>query len=637
MTVFAEAYSVVDNVTGLVSSRIADAVSFSQQLTLQAVATLGALANQNFDVGSGVPSTPLLDTTLELTLDLPNIKPTSFGNIQAGDYTYPTLATIPELSTVYIPEFAASICSLSIPAPPAFTNPGAPPTRPELDDVILPDAPVVTLPTLPVLEELSIPDFVFPTLPTFDALAPEFEGSALPTLLQWNEPTYAVVILDEVAEKIRQLWAGGLGIPAAVEAAMYERAASREEMVVARAVDEVVEEFSARGFTMPSGVQAAREDAVRQDGLIKKLGLNREITIKLAEWQIENVRFGVTNAIAAENVFVNIFQNATARLFEAAKFQVESQITIYNAQVALFNARQNAFEVNAKVFDIRVRAALAELDIFKAQVEAEIARGQLNEQRVRVYQAQIQAVQVAVDVYKAQMEGAQVQSDVLRNRIEAYKADVQAYAERINADRVRFEAYRAQVDAEAAKAGIIDSEARAYAALIQGKAAQIDLEAKRADVLIATNQQKIASFTAVLEADRNRIQAQLGTIQAGAQAYAADTQRFAAVAQAEGTKAQFQLAAKETELRTNIALFQTTSDVALKQSGILLQKAGLISNALQSAGQIGATLAAGATAGVHVGATLSGGGSVTASGSGSSSISASTSESINKNYNYEGT
>lgn len=635
--VFEEAYNSVENVDQIVSSRINDASATSQALQSTALSTIAALQGVNFNFSAGSPpSPPNIDPNIDVSINLPPITPTSFGTITSMMPSRPGLDGVPSVSPLNIPDFQSSIGSLNIPEPPPWTAPGTAPVRPSTGDVVLPDSPLLVMPQMPALVEINVPSFGGLTLPTFSASAPEFEATALPGILQWSEPTYHPEILDEVLGVIRTLWAGGSGIPAAVEQAMWARAAEREDLTAERELDSVSEEFSMRGFTMPPGMQAARTDQMRQDLALKKLSLNRELTIKFAEWQIENIRFGVQQAIAAENVYVNLFLNQAQRMFEAARFQIESQLNIYNAQVTLYNARMNGYQIEASVFDTLVKAELSKIEVFKAEIEAEVARGQINEQKVRTYTAQVQALQTEVEIYKARMQGAQVQSDVIRNQIEAYKADVQAYGERIQADKVRFDAYESQVKGEAAKAGIIDAEARAYAALVQGKSSAADIDVKRAELIIQKNRSLVEAYIADLDAEKARIQSQTAVIQSGAQAYIADTQRFAAQAQAETTKAQVQVAAKEAELRTNISFYQAQVQAYIGNMEQLIRQAGLVIDALKAAGQISSTLAAGAMAGVHVGATLSGTGAVSASGAYSEVFSQSKSESKNENINYDG-
>lgn len=634
---YQKAIVVVDEVESMVSARIQDAASTSASLRTTALDAISALQRVNFNYSAGSPpAPPSIDSSIDVTIDLPPITPTSFGTITSTMPGRPGLEGVPSVGPLNIPAFQSSINSLNIPNPPPWSPLGAAPQRPPTGSVVLPYAPPLGTLQMPALVEISIPDFGGLMLPFFDASAPEFEATALPGILQWSEPTYHPEILNEVLDVIRTLWAGGSGIPPAVEQAMVERALSREDMIANREIDSVAEEFSLRGFTMPTGMQAARTDQMRQDLALKKLSLNRELTIKFAEWQIENIRFGVQQAIAAENVLVNIFLNSAQRMFEAAKFQIEAQLNIYNAQVSLYNARMNGYQIEASVFDTLVKAELSKIEVFRAEIEAEVARGQINEQKVRTYTAQVQALQTEVEVFKARMQGAQIQSEVIRNQIEAYKADVQAYGERIAAEKIKFDAYESQVKGEAAKAGIIDAEARAYAALVQGKSSAADIDIKRAELIIQKNRSMVEAYIADLDAEKARIQSQSAVIQSGAQAYVADTQRFAAQAQAETTKAQVEVAAKETELRTNISFYQAKVQAYIGHMEQLIRQAALVVDALKAAGQISSTLAAGAMAGVHVGATLSGTGAVSGSGTDSAVTSYSKSESKNENYNYDG-
>lgn len=636
--VFQQAYSAVQNVDDIVEARIKDAKDTSSSLQTTALGTIDALKGLTFVFDGGdLPAPPDIDPNINLDLNLPEITPTSFGEITSSVPDRPMLEDVPGLNDMSIPDFASSVGSLNIPEAPAWTAPTDAPARPTTGEVDMPSAPDIVLPSLPTLVEIDVPDFAGLMLPEFSADSPEFMASALPGILQWNEPVYHSVVIDEVVEVIRRLWSGGSGIPPAVEEAMFERAMSREDTMAEREIGAVSDEYSARGFTMPTGMQTARVDQMRQDLMVKKLAFTREMTIKIAEWQVENVRFAVQQGLAAENVYVNLFLNSTQRLFEAAKFEIESQVNIYNAQVSLYNAQMNGYQVEAQVFDIKIKAEMSKIEIFKAEIDAEIARGQINEQKVRTYTAQVQGAQAEIEIFKARMQGASIQSDVIKSKIDAYSVDVRAYGERIQADKTRFDAYESQVKGEAAKAGIIDSEARAYAALIQGKSAVANIDVKRAELIIQKNRAHIEGYIADLDAEKARIQSQAAVIQSSAQAYTADTQRFSAQAQAETAKAQVTVAAKEAELRTNVSFYQARVQAYIGNMEQLIRQASLAVDALKAAGQLSSTLAAGAMAGVHVGATLSGSGGVSAGGQYSESNSKQNTTSTSTTYSYEGT
>lgn len=626
---YSEAYSHVGIVREFVTENLQNQLTYANTTRESVDGVLASLSNFNpsLSFDGAAPATPTIDVSIDGDFSLPNINATAFGSVSGVTAQLGALSAIRDAGGIDIAPFMPSVTALSIPVAPEMTAPLDAPEAPTLGDVLLPDAPQITRPVFPSLEPINIPAFSFPMLPTWSATAPEFEGTAVSTVLQWSEPAYLPEVMPEVVAKLREIWSGGNGIPPAIEQALWDRAASREDTDTSRQISAAYTEFSSRGFTEPPGMLVARVDAIREEAAIRKQSLGRDIAIKMAEIHVDNVRFAVEQGVAAENVLYNIWSNMAQRQFEAAKIQLDSQFALYNAQVSLFNARQQAYSTEAQIFKTRLDAELSRIELFKAELEGELARGQLNEQRVRIYGEQIKALLTDVEVYKAQMQGAAVQSDVNKNVIDGFKAKVQAYAERIAADKVRFDAYESQIKGELGKAQILDAEAKAYASYISGQSAKADIGVKVMQADIAKNEQVLREFAARLDADKAKIQADVAKIQAGASAYTADTQRYAAQAGAEEAKARVELAAKEAEIRASLGLFDVEVRKYMADMEQMIRKANVQLEALKAAGQVGSTLAAGAMAGINIGANLSGSGGVSASGSTSFSSSRSKSNS----------
>lgn len=629
---YTEAYDhtviVRDNVLEMVQNQLGSA----EEARTKVESTLASLQNFNpkLEFGGSGPSAPTLTAALSGSFDLPDVNTQSFGYVSSISAQLGALGPIRDPASIDIDPFIPSITGITVPDAPTPVAPPTAPDTPTLSDVVLPDAPIINKPLFPSLTAITIPDFDFPTLPLWDAEAPEFVGTPVSSVLQWGDPQYATEIMPEVVAKLRELWAGNNGIPAAVEQAMWERAASREDLDTSRQISAATTEFSSKGFTMPQGVLVARVDAIREESQIKKQGLNREIAIKMAEIQVDNVRFACEQGIASENVLFNIWNNIAQRQFEAAKIQLDSQLAIYNAQVALFNAQQQAYSTEAQVFKIKLDAELSRIEVYKAELEGELAKGQLNEQQVKIYGEQIRALLADVEVYKAVMQGAAIQSDVNKNLIDGFKAEVQAFAEQINADKVRFDAYESRIKGELGKVQILDAEARAYASYVSGQATVADIGIKQMQGDIQRNEQVIKEFAARLDADKAKIQADVAKIQAGASAYTASTQRYIAQAGAEEARFKVQLAAREAEIRASISIFEVETRKHIADMEQLIRKANVQLEALKAAGQVGSTMAAGAMAGISIGANLSGSGGVSASGS----VTESNSRAFSENHNY---
>lgn len=609
-SIFGRTEATIDHVESVVDANIALMQQYATQAFDEAMQTIDALQDTPLPgmVGEEGLIVPPPGTIKDDGLWLDALRPIDFNvGISVPNTTDPALEGAYTPSIGPVPEFTPSISGIQIPAPPPAVDSSGKPDRPAIDmTVALPSAPNPALPGLDTLEPISVPDFDYPLLPTFDVESPEFEGSPIGSVFEWQEPQYMPEILDEVLAQVRRYFAGGTGLPLAVERALFERAIDRERILVDRAAHEAYDEFSARGYTMPPGALVSRVDSIRQEAMLKAQGASREIYIKAADVEIENIRFAVQQGIAAENVLVGIFLNGAQRMFEASRYRIESEIAVYNAQVALFNARQQAYAVAAQVYKTKIDAELAKIEVFKAEIEGEKAKGMLNEQKVRVFVAQLDAVQKEIDIYRAKMEGARVESEVIKSQIEAYKTDIDAYAAKINAEKIRFDAYESQVRAEAAKAGIIDAEARAFAATIEGYKTGADVEIAKSRNVIERNKAAIDAFIARLEKDKAVMQAQLSTIQAHTAKQQALTSAY--IANAETTKASAQLgvSVQEANIRNFLAYWELLVKKYDASMTRAIQRAQVIIDGLKAAGSVSGSLASGAMAAMHVSAQLQG-------------------------------
>lgn len=485
------------------------------------------------------------------------------------------------------------------PSMPALMLPSAPgmadvpvPARPDVDTrVEIPNAPTVNT-DWSALDAITVPDFAFPQLPDFDGQPPSANISVPNVFINWAEPQYESELLDELTAQVRSMMAGGTGLPPAVEDALFSRARERDSAETSRAVQEAVDTWAARGFTMPPGMLAKQAGVVREQGRLKAAELNRDIMAQAAQWQIENIRFAVQQGMALEQLTSNIFDNAVKRLFEVARFQAEAQINVFNAQISLFNAQNSAYQTLAQVFATRLEA-------FKTALQSK-------QVAVDVVKAKIEAVQASVEIYKAMMQGASVRADVIKNQFDAYRADVQAYAERVGAEKVKFEAYAEQVKGETAKAGLFESQARAYAATVGAIASKADIKAKGASLKLDAARVKISQYSAGLDAFKAQLQASLSEVQQGTEAFRAQVAGWQARSQASISETEMQSRFADMNARTNIAYSQM--QISEYQANIEKVKAmsGVVLEAAKAVGQYTAQLAAGAMSAMHVQAQIAG-------------------------------
>ncbi len=573
-----------------------------------------------------IPETPVPNIDLS---DSPK-----FTSIKLDKPTLPEFQSIEnllselDLDDLNMPD-APVMPTIELPSAPGIANIEVP-VRPVIDtNVQIPDSPVLDLPEMDELKQIEIPAFEFPELPNFDGIPPSISDITVPDVfIEWAEPEYESELLESLSDYVKEGMQGGTGLPKPIEEALFNRARSRESRETSRAVQEVVNDWATRNFSMPPGMLVKQVASIREQGQLKASELNRDILIEASKIEIEQIRFLVQQGMALEQLTTNIFNNVANRLFEVAKFNAESQMSVFNAQIAFFNAQNESFKVLSDVYRIKLDGAIAKLTAYKTAVDAQAAVGQINEQYVQVYKAKMDAVLSNVEVYKALVQGASVRADVIKNQFDSYRSDVQAYSEQINAEKVKVEAYEAQIRGETSKAGLFDAQARAYASTIQGVQAKANVKGQQIQLKMEAARVWIGKYQADLEAYKAELQANLSEVQQNTAAFSAEVDAWRASAGLEVSQAEMQSRYADMNTRTNIAY----AEMQLKEYEAKMQKAIQEANiALESAkamGQYTSQLAAGAMSAAHVSASISG------SGSASTSSSNSNSKSESHNYNY---
>jgi hypothetical protein len=141
---------------------------------------------------------------------------------------------------------------------------------------------------------------------------------------------------------------GGTGIPADIEAQIWMRARARETAEASKLKDVATLQFANRGFSMPAGVLAARLLEVEQEASNKSSTLSRDIAIKQAEIEIENIRIavqegvkvrasviaGISDYIRAYLLPINLANERATALAQAKSVFMNSAADYYRAMVA---------------------------------------------------------------------------------------------------------------------------------------------------------------------------------------------------------------------------------------------------------------------------------------------------------------
>lgn len=608
----------LDSIAIKYRNEMSSALADIKNVTVQSVEPMASLS---------VPETPTLNLNIG---NMPTYQSVPFNPPVMPEFkNIESLLSDLELSDLDIPTMP-DMPSIQMPDKPGFADIQAP-EKPQIETTVtLPDAPELRMPELAELVQIDIPSFVFPTLDDFDGVPPSLESVVVPNVfIEWTEPKYESDTLEDIQSLIKDsLKEGGTGLPVEIEEALFNRSRVRESRETERAVQEVTNDWSSRNFSMPQGMQVKQIEAIREQGRLRASEHNRELLIEAAKFEIDNIRFLVEQGMAIEQLLSNLYSNTANRLFEAAKFNAESQISVFNAQVSLFNAQNAAFETLAMVYKTKLDGALAKLSAYKTAVDAQAVIGQINEQHVQVYRAKIEAVMSNVELYKATMQGASIKAEVIKNQFDAYRTEVQAYGEEIQAQKTKVEAYGEEVRAETAKVGLFETQARAYASTIQGIQAKADIKSKGISLKMEAARTWVAKYGADMEGYKAGLQVSLNEVQLNTSVFVAQVEAWKSGASIGVSEAEMQSRYADMQSRTNIAYSEMKIKEFESKLQHSIQEAQLALESAKAMGQYTAQLAAGAMSAAHVSASISG------SGSASTSRTISDSKSESHNYTY---
>lgn len=457
--------------------------------------------------------------------------------------------------TFTIDDFTEEAPELTLPDAPTITI-GTAPTIPSISAVTLPDAPTVTMPDAPTFLALSTPTFA--GIDLHEDWLTELENIptlslAAPTPYSYTRgAAYSSALLTALQSTIQTRLGGGTGLDATVEQAIWDRARDRETQIWLTNEAEVNRQSEALGYHLPPGVLAAQIRQAQQDRANKLSELSRDVAIKQAELEQQNLKDAIAAGMQMESTLIDYAWKLETFAFESAKFTAENAIQVYNAQVENYKALLDGYRTYASAYDTIIKAELAKVDAFKALLDAERTKAEVNVSLVNAYKAEIEAGMAVVDIYKAQVSAAQTLVQLEEAKIGAAGEQIKAFVAQVNAETSKVEMFKAQVDAQGTLVNIFETKARAFSAKVGAQAERARAEISRYNSLAQAYASKWDGYKTKVLTEGERIKA-LG-IQSNALLDGYKAAATATVAEAEMHTKVWEGNIKQYEAGQNIVL-----------------------------------------------------------------------------------
>jgi len=523
------------------------------------------------------------------------------------DLPEPLNITIPSLPNFEAPpEFNKEAPDLDFSGMPGAVQFTTPPNPPTLDEVEIPDAPVIQMPDLPIFEELALPSP--PVLDDIEFLGvrPGFSGVVPTAGLNFVEPTYTSEQLTKIQQEIQRILNDGTGMPAVVEQMLVDRLVEREERESARLIDTAADEIASRGFSLPPGVLLKRIDEVRQKNADLRAARHREVYLSRRQEEVQNFQFAISQGIALENVLINLHLAIVQRSFEVAQFVVNLQYRQLEATIAVYNAAIQGYQADASVFASLIQSELTKLENYRLTIQAEALKQEIDKNKVAIYTAQIEALRTVVEVYRGQIEAAKAVAEKNASSVRAYVGLLDGIRLEIEGAKAESQIWATKIQGQLGKVQAFEAESRAFLATVQ--AYEVDTRAKTVvpDIQMRVEDLRLRELAASLEVARSKIQSEGQRASALASVFGSKAQIYSA----DGQIATNESAARDRNFRSAVESRRLEAEQALAKANLdveqVLRAAQILVSALTSSGTITSQVGSAAMAAVNLSAGIRG-------------------------------
>lgn len=534
----------------------------------------------------------------------------SVGTIDRSRYpSRPNLDSVTGISTSGIPTNTVPQISITEPEKPVVVDPRDPGNPEPAQSISIPGAPVLNFPVEPSINTtFQLPDKPNITIPSFTALMPVDTLTAPENTFSFSESEYQSDLMTALKAKLlSDLEAGGTGLGADAEAAIWQRAQDRQAEVDEKLYTETMTFFSSRGWSLPSGALSAKLAEAHNESRRSSEKLNADILIQQSQLTYQNIKDTIQAIIALEQSLLQHADAVASRGLEAARYTVDAAVNVFNAKVARLGIAWEGYKAAASVYETNARVQSLLVEMYNSELAGVKIESEIELTKLEVWKGQLAAVAQRVDVYKAELEGAAIAAEIERLKLEEFKSRVDIFTAKINANTAKYNMYQAEWAGQATKAQVYSEQIRGFATEVEAAKVRADILAKNADITIAANENRVKVYAADIEAYKADLSGQSTYVDALVKVYGAKAGMY----DSDIRKA---VAAAESNIKANqanLVALQGKLELELKQAEVNIRNAQetnqLRLEAARAGAAVTAQMAAGALSSANANASVTGG------------------------------
>jgi hypothetical protein len=397
----------------------------------------------------------------------------------------------------------------------------------EMDSVILPKVMQFDFPQLAALSLSPQPSI---TIPSYDTpLQPNIPGDPLDyaAVIKTNYATMSVsmqafvddrvatwisnyapeypLMAAQLAKKIEDALNGTV-LPDQIEAAMINRARGRVARDYNATEQEIELRFKRSGGIEPPGLKVAAlltNQWLANDSLANQ---STDIYISRRQTEVQHLQFimGLANSNiqSIRGLAIQWAQSVATQMQQALNYSTEigkMAIQVYDHLIAKANLTIAIMGELRQQYDVRLKAALSNLDADKIELETARLEKDVDMMQVQIISEKIKAQELTISQYTAIVDAISRKATIEELKLKTYSTQAQVFDTQIKAQIATFDVYKASLQGDQAKLDGQLGLIKAYESELEAIKLELEANIKSTESTIASNDAKIKTFEAEAE------------------------------------------------------------------------------------------------------------------------------------------
>jgi hypothetical protein len=396
-------------------------------------------------------------------------------------------ASVDDRITQDAPQETFTTPNIVFPTDPTF-NPLVKPSPQTVtlpDDI--PDVPSLTIPTTLVVGGITIPAVPSISNPSWDITIPSIDIDLPETTLAYVEPVYTSALKTAITTSLLSgVENGGTGLGATIETNLWNRDIERLSQQRDDDLEEAINFWGARGFTLPHGMVQKAIEVVQDKFTQNRAESSRNISNEQAKIAKEMTQFFLSTGLNLEQIELNHANNVANRALEAEKAVVQFSIDLFNSKASKFNLELSRYQAQSAEIEARLKIQALILDQYRAELASVEIQDKIDRTAIDNYRAILSSHDASIKLYEAEVGAKIAEMNIEAKKIDIFRSEIDAYVAQISAQKSEYDLYLAKIEGQTAKVQLHKTEVEAYATRVDAVKTSNDtiIEKIKSDIAI---------------------------------------------------------------------------------------------------------------------------------------------------------